>query len=85
MNAWDVDPNLQLSTYAAIGHGIILLFNSLNKPIGEVISLGGRQLKVKNQQALEYRTRDEMHYCCKTPFNELAENHRLYYPIPHVF
>ena len=85
MNAWDVDPNLKLSTYAEIGHGIALLFNRLTKTLGKKISLRRTQSMGKSQQVAEMPKRVEAPYCCMTPFKELADNHRLYYPIPHVF
>lgn len=85
MNAWDVDPNLQLSTYTQIGHGITMFFNKLTKQIGKRISRRGRQVKVSTLQVTEIQQRDDMRHCCITAFKELAENHRLYYPTPHVF
>ena len=85
MNAWDVDPNLQLSTYTEIGHKIVMSFNKLKNVLVRRIRLPGRQARVKKQQTTENPTCCVMRYCCITPFKELADNHRLYYPVPHVF
>ena len=85
MNAWDVDPKLQLSTYTEIGHKIALLFSKLRNSLARRVVPVRRRVKVKKQQAPKVPTRGISPYCCMTPFKELAENHRLYYPVPHVF
>jgi len=85
MNAWDVDPNLQLSTYTEMGHKIVLLFNKLWYGLVSRFALVRLPPRLKKPQAVESPTRGQMSYCCTTPFKELAENHRLYYPTPHIF
>ena len=85
MNAWDVDSNLQLSVYTEIGHRIVLLFNKLRDSLVRRVAQGERRPKIKKQRLPNIPAPDQIPYCCLTPFKEIAENHRLYYPIPHVF
>lgn len=45
MNAWEIDPNLQLSVYAEIGTRLILFFNKLGNLYGRVRAVLTRQLQ----------------------------------------
>ena len=43
MNAWEVDPNLQVSVYTGIGEKFILLFNKLADVFGRELAVPVRQ------------------------------------------
>ena len=76
MNAWEIDPNLQLSVYTAIGNKFILFFNKLGYWFNRVRAV--RILSVKNLVGLadgsEGSRDDDIAHCRGTSSVEAGIN-----------